>query len=189
MEISLCHSRSFVEALSGSTGGLAMRSAVWVLSMFAALWGVAAVIIARLPGGWVVLPCAFSPALIAISTRVRFPERSSADAARAKTVLAWAFGLELIAIFVVANLLIHFGAPSCVMAATVAIIGLHFVPLAIGLPARVYYVTGGLLVLAAAFSLMLAEPLRDLTISIAAALILWSTVVSFLWTGSRLSPR
>jgi hypothetical protein len=166
-----------------------MRSAVWVLCIFAALWGVAAVMVAQVPNAWVLLPCLISVALIVVSGRVHLPERTGADAARAKKVLAWAFGIELVAIFVAANLLGHFGAQSYVLAATAAIVGLHFVPLAIGLPARVYYATGGLLVVAAAAGVMLPEPLRDLSISIAAALILWGTVASFLWTGSRLSPR
>ena len=166
-----------------------MRSAAWVLSIFAALWGVAAAIIMQAPKAWALLPCLISVALIVIAGRVHLPDRTGADAARAKKVLGWAFGIEMIAIFVATTALGHFGAQAYVMAAAAAIVGLHFVPLAIGLPAPAYYATGGLLVLAAAIGLMLPEPARDLSISVTAAMILWGTVASFLWSGRRLSPR
>ena len=166
-----------------------MRSAVWVLSIFAALWGVLAVTLAHWANIWMLLPCAMSVALIAIGERIAFPRRTDLEEARARKFVGWAFGIEMVAIILVCNMLVHFGASSYVVAAAVAIVGLHFVPLAIWLPARAYYATGGLLVLAVALGLSLPGPLRDPAITIAAALILWGTVASFLWTSRRFSPR
>ena len=99
-----------------------------------------------------------------------------AEAARRSRLVGIASGVEGAAIFATAVVLGNLGMDAYLAPAIAIIVGLHFVPLARGLPARLYYGTAALLVLVGAAGAALPDPdMRRTLVSAGAAVILWVT--------------
>src|SRR4029079_14567844 len=62
--------------------------------------------------------------------------------------------------------------------AAAIIVGLHFFPLARGIPARLYFATGGGLLLAGIVGLVLPPNERAAIVGFGAALVLWATALA-----------
>ena len=163
-----------------------MRSAIWVLSGFAAVWCYLGI----LGNGWsiwlVAAPLAMSALFIALARGRSFPMRSPNPSHKIRRVLLiWTIA-EFAAIAAVTTLLMRWHLEDAVLAAAVIIVGLHFIPLAHGIPAPMYYATGALLIGIGIISLMLAPPLEYNFAAFGAAIILWASVVVLL---SKETPR
>lgn len=102
-----------------------------------------------------------------------------------KLVGLWS-AIEGVAIIVAGNLLQYVQRADLVIPTAVTIIGLHFLPLARGIPVRLYYATGAAMVLLGVFALVLPDQLRTATTCFGASVILWSTVALTVWQMKRI---
>jgi hypothetical protein len=101
---------------------------------------------------------------------------SRSDGRRIGRVVGIASTIEGLAIFAAFQVLVNVHATDLMLPVTAIIVGLHFIPLARWIPARLYYATGALLILlgAAGFGIGNADQ-RSLFVGIGAAIILWLT--------------
>jgi hypothetical protein len=118
-----------------------MRSAIRILCIFAMLWVFAATTYDR----QLIWPCAiaFLPAaaLFGWSFGNAIPNRTGIDRRHAwRIVRRWSIA-EGVAIFVAVAVLSALHAPVYSMPAVIAILGLHFIPLAVQLAQRLYFGT------------------------------------------------
>jgi len=104
------------------------------------------------------------------------PPIPAAERQRVGRLVAYASAGEGVAIFLGINVVIHLGHAEWVDPLIVAVVGLHFVPLAKWLPRPAYYITAIALLTAAALGLSITEPaLRRVVVFGACAGILWAT--------------
>ena len=152
---------------------------IMIMSGFAVLWfvwGLSAV--SALTGVWLLVPFAVSGAMIAFAMRLPIVA-TDAERRRVGRIVGWASGIEGIAIFVAVNVLTNLGHPAYAPVATLAIVGLHFLPLAYYLRVPTYYVAGAALVALAIFGCTIAaDTTRLLVIGIGAAVLLWLTCLT-----------
>ena len=120
----------------------------------------------------------------ALRSRDRFEQVSSEEKARRDRLVGIASGIEGLAILVAVNALAKIGRSDYAAPVIAIIVGLHFVPLAQWLPARLYYATASLLVLLGVCGFAIQRPdQRLLIVSIGAACILWLTCAIVLSRG------
>ena len=155
-----------------------MRVAIIVLNLFAAIWGAAAILTAGYPRWLIAAPILLSVVLTIWSRRALAHLGPRTDGARIGRLVGICSAVEGIVIFATANLLTNMGMADAIGPAIAIIVGLHFLPLAYGLPARIYYLTGGAMVVAGAAALLLPGPERLPAAGIAAAGILWASAVA-----------
>ncbi len=154
-----------------------MHGGIWVLNIFAAVWAAAAILVSHQPGWLVAFPIALSAALLVWASRQQFPARDPAIEARIGRVVSIWSAVEGVAMFLAANILINLHLSGLLMPVFAVIVGLHFLPLARGFPAPLYYATGAALILAGLAAMMLPEPIRPLATGLAAAIILWISAI------------
>jgi hypothetical protein len=164
---------------------MGVRIALVVLTVFAALWAFAALRSSGAAPGLALVPAAVSLALLAAGWQGSnlFP----AGGARVGRVVGlWSF-IELAALLVAANVLEHMHRPDLMFPFGAIIVGLHFFPLALGIPVRLYLATGAGLVLAGlvGFAVPVAE--RPLIVGIGAAVTLWATAVVIVSRSRKLA--
>lgn len=150
-----------------------------VLSFFGALWAFLALHTANQALWMQVMPFALSFALsLAALNNDRHAAKPSAEQRRrnGRTVMLWSF-VEGVVIFAGVNLLQNTGHTDWTMALVASVVGGHFFPLALGLRVPLYWATGlGMLaVAAAAVALVPAGAMRDATIGIGCAVVLYLT--------------
>ena len=150
-----------------------------VLSVFAALWAFLALHLVNQPLWMQVMPFAVSLALgLAARNNDRGRPQPTAEERkrRSRTVMIWA-AIEGVAIFAGINLLQNTGHAEWTIALVASVVGLHFVPLAIGMRVPLYWATGlGMLgVVAAAVALLPTGSMLDATIGIGSAAVLYLT--------------
>lgn len=157
-----------------------------VLGVFAAVWGISAAISAQAPAWAMLVPILVTAALlIPVWRDSRAQARSAAEQRRITRLVSWASAAEGFGILVAVNVATWAGRTDLMAACVAAIVGLHMLPLARGMPAPRYYVTATALLLVAAAGI--AFP-RSATIPIicgSCAVILWATVGSALFDLSR----
>jgi hypothetical protein len=152
-----------------------MRVGIVVLCVFAAIWGAAGVLVGHMPGAWTALPIVVSAAVLAFA--LRSPgSRVKPGPHVGRLVGIWS-GVEGAVMFVAANVLIQTGHREALMPAFAIIVGLHFLPLARGIPMRLYYRTGAALI-AVGLVALLAPVNVPLWIGISAAIILWVSAIA-----------
>ena len=154
-----------------------MMAAIVFMAGFAAVWWVGGVLVGQAPIGLVAVGPVISAILIVVArARLKAEAKPSpAEGKRIGKIIGWASGLEGLALFLAANVLIKAGLSAYVATAFAVIVGLHFLPLAKLLPVPIYYATALLLVLAGAAGLAVDVAHRPLVISLAAAVVLWLT--------------
>ena len=152
---------------------------IMIMSGFAALWSVWGLsAISPINGVWLLVPFAVSGAMIAGAMRLPIVA-SAADRRRIGRIVAWASAIEGVAIFVAVNVLTNLGHPGYVVVATLAIVGLHFLPLAHFLRVPLYYASGAALVGLAVFGCFInPETTRVLVVGTGAAVLLWLTCLA-----------
>lgn len=160
-----------------------MRIALFVLAVFAALWAWAAIQFSGGAPGLVVVPIAISLALLALGWRGSgmVPSRGRHVG---RVVGLWS-AIEVAALLVTANVLENIDRGDLMMPLGAIIVGLHFFPLARGIPVRFYHVTGAGLVFAGLVGLLLPAGERPMSVGIGAALILWGTALVFVLRGRK----
>jgi hypothetical protein len=152
---------------------------IMIMSGFAALWfvwGLSA--LGTFNAAWLLVPLAVSGALIAWASRMPL-EASQAERRNAGRVVSWAFWIEFAAIFVANAVLATTGHAGFGVCATLAIVGLHFLPLAHFLRRPNYYVSGTALVALAAYGVAIeGDATRLLVLGVGAAVLLWITCLA-----------
>jgi hypothetical protein len=156
-----------------------------IMSTFAAIWWIVGVRTA-IPDPRVVFVV---PVLVSMGmawalwrSRVSTSQVPDAEHARRDRIIFIASAAEGLAIPVAATVLQNLGWHDFTVSAIAVIVGLHFIPIARGLPAPRYYLTGGVLVAIGLSGVVIPEvnP-RMLVVSIGAALTLWVTAASVLY--------
>jgi hypothetical protein len=158
-------------------GEKAMRGGIWVLNIFAAVWVCAGIWLGDAPQWLMVVPIALSAAILwrasGMTWRAVEPERQKRIG---RVVGIWS-GVEGVAMFVTANVLINLHLRDAIMPAFAIIVGAHFLPLARGIPMRIYYATGAALIVVGAIAL-LAPPFHPLLATgLVAGVILWVSAI------------
>ena len=151
-----------------------MRTGVVILCIFAAVWAGAGILVQPLPTGWIALPLAISTAVLIYASRQR-TEPPPPHVGR--LVGIWS-AVEGIAMFVAADMLINAHRSDALMPVFAIIVGLHFLPLARGIPVRLYYGTGAALITLGVAGLMVPQALRALIVGGTAPVILWASAVA-----------
>jgi hypothetical protein len=85
--------------------------------------------------------------------------------------------IEVVALLITANLLEKLHRPDLMMPCGAIIVGLHFFPLARGIPVRLYHATGAGLVIVGLAGLLLPATDRAIVVGMGAALVLWATAL------------
>jgi hypothetical protein len=166
-----------------------MRGGIWVLTIMAAIWGVAAVMIGRAPAWLAIAPVAISAGLLLWAQRQPVGTGNPVEGDHVGRVVGIATAVECVAIFLAANVLINLHQPTLVMPAIAIIVGLHFIPLARWIPVPLYYRTGGALVVAGLAAILLPAENRAMATGIASALILWVSCIALVRHGRGEAPR
>jgi hypothetical protein len=97
-----------------------------------------------------------------------------------KLVGIWS-GVEGVAIFVAITICNTLGHPEWIVSSICLVVGLHFFPLARGLPVRLYYVSGAILSVLGVAGLADLTPIApSIAVALGAALVLWGTVLRIL---------
>jgi hypothetical protein len=150
-----------------------MRNGMIILCIFAAIWAIAGIVVGGLSPVWIALPLAISTAILLWAARQPPGARPGPHVGR--LVGIWS-GVEGVAMFLAANFLVKNYHKELVMPAFAIIVGLHFLPLARGIPVRFYYGTGASLVLLGVVGLL--APLPALLIGGTAAVVLWASAAA-----------
>ena len=155
-----------------------MRAGIIVLCIFAAWWFTSGVVYDAAPHAWVAAGVAISA--IVLAWGVRTPnQRAGRRANVGRLIFIWT-GLEVLAMIVAGNVLVARHRFDLVLPVFAIIVGLHFFPLARGIPVRFYYATGGALVMLGVIGL-LAPPFHlALATGSVAAVILWLSAVGLI---------
>ncbi len=154
-----------------------MRTGLWILNVMAALWCVGALYFSRLPLWWSVPAVAISAAIL-LGTRHASDATQDADRAHVGRLVAIWSSAEGVAIFLAANILINLHMAERLLPTMAIIVGLHFMPLARGIPARVYYWSGAALVLVGAMGWLLPPDDAPLATGLLAAATLWGSALA-----------
>ena len=162
-----------------------MRGGIWVLNIFAAAWGVAAVIIGRLPVWLAAIPVVVSLVVLFWASRQPPPAGEPVGGPHVGRIVGIWSAIEGVAMFLAANVLVNLHWPTAIMPVFAIIVGLHFAPLARGIPVRTYYATAGALVAVGLGALLLPGEERATVTGCAAALVLWASGILLVRRGSR----
>ena len=111
-----------------------MRIVLLVLTMFAAAWAWAALTVSGVAAGFALLPIAISLALLAAGWNGAGMVPSSGPHV-GKVAGLWS-GVEVIALIIAVNALQHFDRGDLMFPVAAIIVGLHFLPMARGIPVR-----------------------------------------------------
>lgn len=152
-----------------------MRGGIWVLNIFAATWFVVGAVGSGLPLLVLAVPAVISGALIGWGLRTTGTEPTR-NPNVGRLVGIWS-AVEGVAIFVAANVCMNIGAQDAVAPVIAIVVGLHFLPLARGIPLPLYYATGVALVALGLAALLLPGPERVGVTGLGAAAILWASCV------------
>jgi hypothetical protein len=150
-----------------------MRIALLVLATFAAAWASAGLLVSGRTPGAIFLPVALSLVLLACGWRDTgiVPSRGRHVG---KLVGLWST-LEGVAILATSIVLQNLKRDDLMFPCVAIIVGLHFFPLARGIPVRLYHATGAGLLVAGVAGLLLPPAERPMVVGLSAALILWAT--------------
>lgn len=154
-----------------------MRGAIWVLAVFAAIWGAAGVLVGHLPAWLAIVPVAVSGGLLLWARGQSVGTGNPVEGDHVGRVVGIATAVEGVAIFLVANVLINLHQPTALMPAIAVIVGLHFLPLARWIPVPVYYLTGGALVVIGLAAMLMPPGDRAIVTGFAAAAALWVSLL------------
>ncbi|WP_375397425.1 hypothetical protein [uncultured Sphingomonas sp.] len=153
-----------------------MRGGIWVLGFFAALWSIAGILVEGLSPAWAVLPVAVSVGLLVWASRQSYPDEGGSARNVGRLVGIWS-AIQGVAMFVTANVLVNMDRFWAVIPACVIIVGLHFLPLARGIPVRLYYATGAAMIAIGTIALVAPAWHLPLATGLGASIVLWLSVI------------
>lgn len=160
-----------------------MRSGYWVVAIFATAWGVAGLLADGLPAWCALIPIAISAALLGWAYATPSTAKASPPHV-GKLIARWSI-FEGVAIPVACSVLRHLHHDDALFSAVAVIVGIHFIPLARGIPVRIYHATGAGLIALGVLGLLLPAAERPLAIGLGAAAILWATAAYRLLESRR----
>jgi len=160
-----------------------MRGGLWVLAIMAAVWAAASIVVGQYPIWLVVPPIAISLALLLWARRQPVGTGNPVEGSHVGRVVGIATGVEGVAIFLVANVLVNLHQPTLVMPAIAIVVGLHFIPLARWIPVRPYYWTAAGLIAVGLAAAWVAPTERAIVTGIGAALVLWISGIALVRVG------
>jgi hypothetical protein len=150
-----------------------MRIGIWILCFFAAAWAVAGTLLGQAPEWWFALAAAISAALVLLARRA--PGLTASPPHVRRLVRAWS-AAEGIAMLAATVVLANLGRQEAIPPVLAIIVGLHFLPLAKGIPVRLYYATGAALIALGAAGLV-APALSPVVVGWTAAAVLWASAL------------
>jgi len=156
-----------------------MTIGIQVLACFAAIWAILGLAMLQLNPVWFVLPVAVSGlAVLAANALARdLPSPPPAEQQRIKRlVLRWSM-IEGIGIFIALALVFLLQRPQLGISAMCLVVGLHFLPLARGLPKPIYYASALVLIALALAGLTTPALATPGLVALGAALCLWLTIL------------
>jgi len=164
----------------GPEGVSAVIFGIIVVNVFAAIWCIGGLYSAGAPVWCWPLPALVSVGIVVACLRetAGVPARSPEESARVGRLIGIWSGVEGVAILVAANGLANLGRARLVAPAIAMIVGLHFFPLAWGLPAPPYLALGCALVLLGAGSMLLPGAYPAPVAAFGAAILLWVTCIA-----------
>jgi len=155
-----------------------------IMSVFAAIWWMAGVRASGHPASLAYgVPLVVTGLIVVVSLRSRDSagQESAEESARRGRLVGIASGVEGLAILLAVNVLAYFGRSDYAAPVIAIIVGLHFIPLAQRLPARLYYATAALLVALGLCGFIIQRPdQRLLIVGVGAACVLWLTCIAVL---------
>lgn len=160
-----------------------MRGGIWVLNIFAAIWGAAGIIMGHAPAWLAVVPIAISLALLFWSSRQPVGTGDPIEGNHVGRVVGIATAIEGVAIFLVLNVLINLHMMTLILPAIAIIVGLHFIPIARWVPIPLYYRTGAGLIVVGLAAWFFPPEHRSIATGVAAALVLWASCVLLVRKG------
>jgi len=146
-----------------------------VLAVFAAAWACSGVLLSGGAAAFAHLPVLISGTLLAWGWR-RTGMVPSRGPHVGKLVGRWS-AAEGVAILIASYVLQRLHREELIFSVTVIIIGLHFFPLARGIPVPLYHATGAAFVSLGLVALLLPGAQQAVVVCLGAALILWGTVL------------
>lgn len=152
-----------------------MRGGVWVLNIFAACWVIGGILVSGQSAWLIIIPIMISAIALFWASRQPAPPNGPVVSDHAGRLVGIWSAIEGVAMFVAANVLNNLHLPTAIMPVFAIIVGLHFLPLARGIPVRIYYATGAGLVALGLVALLLPASDRAMVTGSAAALILWAS--------------
>ena len=157
-----------------------MKAGVVILSVFAAVWAIAGLISIDADWWLWLLPIVISAALASWCWRIVIPAEDPAEGKRIGRLVGFWSAIQGVAIFVAANVVTWLGQPTMIGPAICCIVGLHFLPLARGMPRPLYYGTGAVMVLAGVVAIALPIAWRLPTVGLIGSVTLWLTSVAII---------
>ena len=165
-----------------------MRIQIVILSSLAMLWGLTAWAIAGASPAFAVLPLLATALLIFAGWKMLPPAELDRDEARRirRLVRLWS-AVEIAAIVLVGVVLQRNHQLHLMPAAISIIVGLHFLPLARGIPQKCYYATMAGLVLMGLIAPLLPLRFEMLFPLLAGAVILWGSAAGIILSRQRMA--
>ena len=153
-----------------------MRGGLWILNFFALVWCAAGLFLSHQSLLWLVVPVAISGAILFWASRMMTATVSSGGSHVGRLIAIWST-VEGVAMFVASNVLINLKMPDALMPVLAIIVGLHFLPIARGIPVRLYYATGAALMAVGTVALIAPPWHLPLATGVVAAAILWLSAI------------
>ncbi|HTZ71158.1 MAG TPA: hypothetical protein VMB71_10955 [Acetobacteraceae bacterium] len=119
----------------------------------------------------------FAAIALAATMVIRRPGEGHVSSEPAGRVMMWSSVAEGIGLFIAANLVTNLGHPELLLPAMALVVGLHFLPMAYGIPFFPFYVLGLALLVAAAIGFVATQPLGGDIAGFGAAGALWVAAV------------
>jgi hypothetical protein len=160
-----------------------MRGGIWVLTIFAAIWGAGGIVVGHSPVWLAVVPIAISLAMLLWASRQPVGTGNPVEGDRVGRAVGIATAIEGVAIFLAANVLFNLNMPTLLLPAIAIIVGLHFIPLARWIPVPLYYRTGAGLIAVGLAAALLPPDDRAIATGVAAALVLWASCIMLVRRG------
>ena len=160
-----------------------MRTGIMIMSAFALVWAVLALLGMDGPPWLGIVPAAITAGIVWAGWRRLPPSRDANDPEEKRVgrlVAVWS-AIEGAGIFLAIFAVQLVGHPEAVLPAIAVVVGLHFLPLARGLPRPSYYLTGAALIVAGAIGEALPAAQIVLFTGLTAAVILWLTCLGLLF--------
>jgi hypothetical protein len=163
---------------------MGVRIALVVLNVFAALWAWVGLKLSGVAPPLTLVPFVVSMALLALGWRGAGVTPAARGRHVGKVVGLWST-IEVVALLIAANVLEHRHRPDLMLPTGAIIVGLHFFPLARGIPVKLYNATGAGLLSVGLAGLLVPAGDRAVVSGLGAALVLWATALIIILRSPR----
>lgn len=136
----------------------------------------------RAPWAWFLVPAVVSASLVLVARRAwaRLPARSAEEERRIGRLVGLWSAAEGIGFAVVGTILANTGLAALIPAALAVIVGLHFLPLARGIPNRLYYATGVAMIAAGLADMLAPGEFGVRALGVSCGVVLWASAMGML---------